>query len=282
MIEIAMSTLACPRLTIAEAVRIADDAGCDSIEFRTGGVRATEFACDPFLTDEAKIRSILDASGITLASIATGTRFDAPITPPVVGQLFDNESTIREAKRAIDLAAQLECPAVRVFGFEKTEKESHTSALKRIAGRLSAACDHCRNTGTALVVENGGSFSTAEKLAELINSVDSPFLKASYDIAIGDEAGDTPEVAIDLLASRLGLVRVRDNDDNGPVELGAGKRPIEAFIRQLAKRRWSGPVVYEWEAAWFEGLRPAEEVMPGAVRRLCEWAGLTADAQAVA
>ncbi len=282
MIEIAMSTLACPSLTIAEAVRIAEASGCDGIEFRTGGVRASEFACDPFLTDEAKTRSILDAAGLKPVSISTGTSFDAPINPPVIGQLFDNEAAIREAKRAIDLAAQLECPFVRVFGYEKTERESHRSALRRIAGRLSKACDHCRHTGTSLVVENGGSFSSAEQIAELIDAVSSPLIKASYDIAIGDEAGDSPEDAFTMLRTKLGFVRVRDNDENGPVELGSGIRPVEEFVRALAKRRWSGPVVYEWEAAWFEGLRPADEVMPGAIRRLCEWAGLTSGAQAVA
>lgn len=282
MIEIAMSTLACPRKTLPEAVAIAEAAGCDGIEFRTGGVRGLDFACDPFLTDEAKTRSLLDASGVKPTCVATGVRFDAVVFPPIVGQLFDNEASVREAKRAIDLAAQLVCPMVRVFGFEKAENESHKAAFNRIRNRLSQACDHARNTGTSLVVENGGDFSSAEQLAELIDAVSSPYLKAAYDVAIGHEEGDDPRKAIKTLGSRLGLVRVKDTKDGQPVQLGAGTRPIEKFVKALAKSKWSGPVVFEWEAAWHEGLAPIEEVLPTAVSRLCDWAGLTSSSQAVA
>lgn len=278
MIEIAMSTVACPELTIQHAIELAERTGFDGIEFRTGGVRATRLACDPFLTDEAKTRGELESEGIKALCLATATTFDQPIDPPVLGRLRDNEPMIREAKRSIDLAAQLECPFVRVFGFQKTERESYKSVLKRVAGRLHYACDHCRNTGTYLAIENGGTFSSAEQLAELVDKVDSPFIRASYDVAIGADAGDEPAQAIAALGSRLGLIRVRDNDENGPVMLGTGVRPGEAFVRTFAEAGFDGSIVYEWERLWFEGLRPADEVLPEAVRKLCDWAGLTAGA----
>lgn len=283
MIEIAMSTLACPKRTLAEAVAIAEAAGCDGIELRTGGVRARELACDPFLSDEAKTRGLLEVAGLKPSCIATGVRFDAPVWPPVVGFLFDNEPEVREAKRAIDLAAQLECPLVRVFGFERHGRESYKAALKRIAGRLRLACDHARNTGTMVVVENGGDFAGAEPLAELIGAVDTTLIGAAYDVATGHLAGDTPEKATGALRRSLRLVRVKDRGADGhPVQLGEGTQPVEAFVRHLASAKWSGTVVFEWEAAWFEGLAPIEEVLPGAVRRLCEWAGLTRATMAVA
>lgn len=283
MIEIAMSTLACPTRTLAEAVAIADGAGCDGIELRTGGVRARELACDPFLSDEAKTRGLFEVAGLKPVCIATGVRFDAPVFPPVIGQILDNEFEVRRAKRAIDLAAQLLCPMVRVFGFEKHGRESYKAASRRIAGRLRLACDHARNTGTTVVVENGGDFSTAEQLAELIGAVDTTLIGAAYDVALGSLAGDTPEGMTGALRAGLKLVRVKDRDAGGrPVPLGEGVQPAEAFVRHLAGANWAGPVVFEWEAAWFEGLAPIEQVLPASVRRLCAWAGLSAQAQAVA
>lgn len=283
MIEIAMSTLACPTRTLAEAVAIAEGAGCDAVELRTGGVRARELACDPFLSDETKTRGLFDVAGVKPACLATGVKFDTPVWPPVVGFLFDNEPEVRAAKRAIDLAAQLECPLVRVFGFERQGRESYKAALKRITGRLQLACDHARNTGTMVVVENGGDFAGAEQIAELIGAVDSTLIGAAYDVAIGHLAGDTPERMTGALRGSLRLVRVKDRGADGrPVQLGEGTQPVQAFVRHLAANRWSGTVVFEWEAAWFEGLAPIEEVLPGAVRRLCEWAGLTKGVMAVA
>ncbi|MCA9273750.1 MAG: sugar phosphate isomerase/epimerase [Phycisphaerales bacterium] len=282
MIEIAMSTLACPKRTLAEAVAIAEAAGCDGIELRTGGVRALELACDPFLSDESKTRGLLEVAGLKATCLATGVKFDSVVFPPVVGYLFDTEAEVRQAKRAIDLAAQLDCPMVRVFGFEKQGRETYKAAFKRIAGRLRLACDHARNTGTMVVVENGGDFSTAEQLAELVGAVDTTLIGASYDVALGHVAGDTPEQMTGFLRSKLRLVRVKDRGDDQPVQVGDGEIPVEPFVRQLERSRWSGPVVFEWEAAWYEGLVPIEEVLPIAVRRLCDWAGLTKGAMAVA
>lgn len=283
MIEIAMSTLACPKRTLAEAVAIAEAAGCDAIELRTGGVRARELACDPFLSDEAKTRGLFEVAGVKPACLATAVKFDTPVWPPVVGFLFDNEPEVREAKRAIDLAAQLECPLVRVFGFERRGRESYKAAFKRITGRLQLACDHARNTGTMVVVENGGDFASADQLAELIGAVDTTLIGAAYDVAIGHHAGDTPEKATGALSRSLRLVRVKDRgEDARPAPLGEGTQPVEAFVRHLASAKWSGTVVFEWEAAWFTGLAPIEEVLPGAMRRLCEWAGLTRATMAVA
>ena len=281
MIEIAMSTVGCPHQTLAEAVALAEAACCDGIELRTTGVSAREFACDPFLTDETKIRALCDAAGIEPMCLATPGRFDEPIRPPVIGRVCDTERSIREAKRAIDLAAQLECRRVRVFGFERHDKETHDSATKRIADRLKFVCDHARNTGVAVVLENGGSYESAEQLAELIDAVSNPLLGAAYDIAIGDLAGDAPEDAIRIFEDRLMLARVRDSDASGPVQLGTGERPVEAFVRSLAAAEWSGPVVFEWERAWFPALDPVERVLPEAVRTLCDWAGLIST-QAVA
>jgi len=282
MIEIAMSTLACPKRTLAEAVAIAEAAGCDGIELRTGGVRATELACDPFLSDESKTRGLFEVAGLKPTCLATGVKFDSPVFPPVVGYLFDTEAEVRQAKRAIDLAAQLDCPMVRVFGFEKHGRESYKAAFKRIAGRLKLACDHARNTGTMIVVENGGDFSTAEQLAELVAAVDTTLIGASYDVALGHVSGDTPEQMTGLLRNKLKLVRIKDRAQGEPVLPGDGEIPVESFARQLAQTRWSGSVVFEWEAAWFEGLTPIEQVLPIAVERLCEWTGQTKSAMAVA
>jgi len=281
MIEIAMSTVGCPHQTLPEAVALAEAVCCDGIEWRTTGVSGREFACDPFLTDESKVRALCDAAGIEPICLATPVRFDEPISPPIVGRVCDTERSIREAKRAIDLAAQIECRRVRVFCFEKPVKESHASATKRIADRLKFVCDHARNTGVAVVLENGGSYGSAEQLAELIDAVANPLLGAAYDIAIGDLAGDSPEDAIRIFDDRLMLARVRDSNGSGPVQLGRGDRPVEAFVRSLAAAAWSGPIVFEWERAWFAELDPIEQVLPEAVRSLCDWAGLSAN-QAVA
>lgn len=274
MLEFALSTVATPHRPLPEAVALAEAAGYDAIELRTFGIGSTRFACDPALTDEPKTRALIDASGIDCSSLATGVRLDEPITPPIIGRaFFDNERQIREGKRAIDLAAQIDAPLVRVFGFESHGSESLKQTIKRVVWRLGMVCDHARNTGVKVVLENGGAFTTAEAIAEIIDRVDSPFLGASYNAAVGRASGDDPVSAVATLGDRLLLARVKDANAGTPVMLGEGDLAPQEFIETLADAGASIPVVLEWDAAWFEGLAPAEDVIGTALERLCVWAG---------
>src|ERR1051325_6190069 len=164
----AFSTVACREWTFSRLVEHAAEWGFLGCELRTFGYGSTEFSCDPALTAPAKVRLMLERKGIEIVSMATSIRYDDPITPPVLGNVFgDTERSVRESKGAIDMAVRLECPFVRVFGFEIVGSEARKSAIARIASRLGKAADHARNSGVKLLIENGGSFSTAVQLAEL-------------------------------------------------------------------------------------------------------------------
>jgi sugar phosphate isomerase/epimerase len=274
MIDFSLSTVACPHLTIAAAARLAGEAGYDALELRTFGAGSTGFACDPALTDESKVRGLLAAEGICCSSVATGVTLDQPIWPPIIGRaLFDQERSVREAERAIDLAAQIEAPLVRVFGHERQGRESLASATRRIAWRLGLVCDHARNSGVRVVVENGGSFPRARDLAELLAAVGSPLLGASYNAAVGAANGDDPREAVRLLGRSLWLGRVKDAANGRPVQLGEGDCRPDAFIAALADAGYAGTVVFEWDASWVEGLAPAETVAARALELMCGWAG---------
>ncbi|MEO1534577.1 MAG: TIM barrel protein [Planctomycetota bacterium] len=283
MLEFALSTLATPHHPLAEAVALAEHAGYDGIDLRTFGFGSTRFACDPALTDEAKTRTLIDASGIDCLCMSTGVRLDEPIMPPIIGRaLFDNERQIREGKHAIDLAAQIDAPLVRVFAFDSHGSESLKQTAKRVVWRLGMVCDHARNTGVKVALENGGAFPTAESIAELIDRINSPLLGACYNAAIGRAAGDDPEQAVATLSDRLLIARVKDSAEGIPVQLGEGELMPEDFVGALADAEADLPVVFEWDAAWFEQIPPAEEVVGPALERLCSWAGQVAPSRLTA
>jgi sugar phosphate isomerase/epimerase len=273
MFEISLSTVACPHLPLVEALALAAGAGYDAVELRTFGPGSTRFASDPALSDEARSLGRIRASGLTVSSIATGVRFDAPVVPPILGRVFnDEERAVREAERAIDIAAQLDCSLVRVFAFERHGRESQRSALKRVARRLALVCDHARNTGVRVVVENGGSFASAAELSSLLEAVGSPWLGACYNAAVGRAAGDEPARAVRLLGDALLLGRVKDAAGGRPVLPGRGELEPQGFIRALAEAQFRGTVVFEWDAAWSQDAEPAHEIVGPALRQLVAWA----------
>lgn len=274
--KVGFSTVACPERTLGDVARLAETAGFGCVELRTFGDGATQFACDPMLTDPAKTRRIMQAAGAEIGCIATGVKFDDPITPPVIGRVFfDQERCVRDAKRAIDLAGQLECPFVRVFGFEIRTEESRASALERILDRLGKVLDHCRHTGVRLLLENGGSFDTAARLKELIEACKSPLLAAAYSPAVGKLGGEDPVAGIATLGPLLLCVKLRDYRHGKPCSLGSGESPTREVVTELAKRKFSGQLIYELDRAWMpiEPGGDVADVLGEAARVIYEWLG---------
>jgi sugar phosphate isomerase/epimerase len=274
MMKPAFSTVACPEWTLSQVAERAQDFGFEAVELRTFGDHSTMFACDPALTSGDKVRRLFGDRGVEVLSLASGVRFDEPIRPPVIGYaISDTERSVREGRRAVDLAVALECPYVRVFGFDFAAREKRSRAVTRIAGRLAKVVDHAEKTGVKVVVENGGAFRTAAALRELLVAGQSRLLGVSYNLALGIEAGDTVESAIASLGDALMVARIKDLRDGHPCELGAGQVPCERFVRTLAAAGFDGPLVYEWDRAWMPELAPAEQVLGSAAARIWSWLG---------
>ncbi len=273
MLKPTLSTVACPEASLREVAELAERFGFEAVELRTFGTDSRRFANDPALSSEDKTRDLFRTRGIEILSLATSSRFDATIFPPVLGHVFsDTERSVREAKSAIDLAVRLECPYVRVFGFEIAPREQPKAATARIAERLGKVCDHADKTGTRIVLENGGSFETAVQLRDLIEKVGHPLLGASYSLATGVAAGDEPSGAVAALGSLLWLARLKDLADGSPVPLGKGATPCREFVSALSRSGFSGPLVYEWDRAWIPTLAPATEALANVASTLVGWA----------
>lgn len=248
--KVSFSTIACPQATLVSAASMGEQAGFGGIELRTFGVAGSEFACEPFLTDPAKLRRMMVNAGLQVTCLATGLAFDRAIDP-VLGRTFlDTEKSVRACKHAIELAAQIECPYVRVFGFELQGSETRKNGIARIMEQLDKALDACDRTGVKLLLENGGSFCTAEQMCEVMDKADNVLLGAAYSVAVGQQAGDDPMTAIRTLGKRLLSIKVRDYSDGAQVRLGEGSVQNHQAITAARGIGFTGPVVYELDRAW--------------------------------
>ena len=273
----AFSTVACTSWTFPRLFESLAQWGYLGCELRTQGYGGTQFACEPGLTDPAKIRSGFDRAGVAIASLGSSLRYDQKFGPPVIASvLHDVDKSVRETKAIVDLAVQLECPLVRVFAFELPDGERRASGLGRVVDRLKKAADHCRNSGVRLMLENGGSFPTATDLAEILDAVDSPMLAACYSPAVARMGGETAADGMNVLGERCVCVKVKDLKGGKPVALGDGELHCRESVEALTRAAFTGWIVHEFDRVWLgngEEGADIDGVMAASAERLFTWIG---------
>lgn len=275
--KLAFSTVACPEWTLDRVALFAQQAGYQGVELRTFGSGSTEFACDPALTDPTKTRRLFAPTGCDVCCVATSVRYDDAITPPLIGHILGGTpSGVTDTGWAVDLAARLEAPLVRVFAYQIPASESRSSGVARIVDRLELAVATARNTGVRLAIENGGSFPTAASLSELLDRVNHPLLGAAYSPSIAAISGENVEGGINVLGDRLFSVKLKDYTDGRPHELGKGDANASATVRALAATGFTGWVVYEYDRAWFKIPGDPSDVLTRSAHTFFDWVGKSA------
>jgi sugar phosphate isomerase/epimerase len=311
MLKPAFSTVACPEWTIDRVAMAAGRMGYLGVEFRTFDVSSRRFACDPALTDPAKVRRMLADHGVQACCVSTDASFDNMVIPPVVGHIWtDDEVQVRKARRAIDIAAEIEAPFVRVFGFRQSAIDSRVNCVGRIAQRLGKVVDHAVKSGVRVLLENGGTFATStdalEILAQFETRSDNQLLRVGYNACAAAIAGEDPlEGFLKLQAAGGGggggnggvgggggggggggkapLIKIKDVRDGRPVALGTGAwgGPLQALVAEAARASSSSSggsagwgdiwCVFEWDRAWLPDIGEPEFALDHAARTIYQW-----------
>lgn len=270
----AFSTVACPEWTLEDVAEFAGATGYQGVELRTFGHGSVELACDPCKTGPAKLRDLFEDAGVAPLCLASSIRFDKPVWPPIIGHaITDTERPVRETKSMVEVAAQCEIGAVRVFAFELPPGEAREAGMKRVLSRLQLALATCRNTGVKLLIENAGSFPLAEDLAEIIERANNPLLHAAYSPAVAQTHGEDPVEGARLLGPRLWSVKLSDYHNETPARLGEGDLDAERLVTQLARDRFAGWLVYEWPRLWLRELGEPTDVLTDACEKMYRWSG---------
>lgn len=281
--KVALSSVAFPEWTMGRVIELAGRLGYHGVELRTFGTGSAglvgggagdgaALAGDPMLTAPDKLKRLCLDAGIEPLILASSVSYDEPIFPPIVGRLRgDLEASVAATKSHVEFAAKCGMPFVRVFGYEVQPGEPMNFALKRILERLDLAIRTTRHTGVKLVLESGGSFSTAAPLLRVIREASSPNLRAAYSVAGAWLAGENPVEGISELGRSLEVVKLSDLRDGEPRPLGEGDVPVAETVRALAARGFDGTLVYELPRLWLNREIDAEPMAQTALERILTW-----------
>ncbi|MBN1676613.1 MAG: sugar phosphate isomerase/epimerase [Kiritimatiellae bacterium] len=218
--------------------------GVDGIDFHVKFLPAPDEAADA-------IQAALAGSGLVLSGLSLSTNFNQ-----------DDPSLFREqidtAQQWLEVAGAVKAPASRVFGGHlKNRKDAAAlkTGMARVKEALRELAPAAEQNGVVLALENhGGLPCSGEEQVEVIEAIDSPFLRATIDVGNYMAMPQDPVDGTKAAAKYCAYVHLKDGRllADGKVErsvIGEGEVDIPECLRTLKASGYDGFVALEYEAA---------------------------------
>lgn len=258
--KFAFSTLACPKWSVQQVIENALNMGYDGIEWR--------------LLDGTIIDPIRDSTKVVDA-VTTCRKHGLDVCALDTSCSFNHEDPEVRAKQIADLlnwvilAQNVRVPVVRVFG-GKDEQNSASQPSQEtvnawVADSLRFVASKIEQSSVTVALETHDAFSSARRVASVLQSVNSRNVAALWDSHHPYRVGETVEDVVNALQGRIAHVHVKDarrdpTDSTGwqLVPLGEGEVPVREQLHILMQQGYTGYVSVEWEKHWHPELAEPE------------------------
>jgi sugar phosphate isomerase/epimerase len=246
-------TFSCPQATLGEALAMAHRFGYDAIEPRiaAGHGHGIEPAADQ--ASRTSVRRQADDAGVALCCLATSCKYADPAT--AAGQ-------VDETLQAIDLAADVGAPRIRVFGGQIPKGRSRNESIALLVESLRQVVDRALQRGVAVCLETHDDWCDPAHVAEVVQQVNSPAVAVNWDVMHPVRAGgSTMDGAFEALRPWIRHLHVHDGsrrqDQLELVPIGQGDFDHRRVIELLVGMDYDGYLSGEW-INW----EPAEVHLP--------------------
>lgn len=246
-------SFSCPELGLGELLDLARRLGYDGVEPRVECKHAHGIELSLDAAGRAAARAMAAEKGVAYACVATSCVYADPHKRP---QMID------ETRRYIDLAADIGCPRIRVFGGAIPQGISREQAIDGVVSALAAVAEHARSRGVAVCMETHDHWCNPADVAAVMHRVGSPFIQVNWDIMHPVRVAKvTMEQAFATLRPWIRHVHFHDGRTEGGkmelVPIGTGEIDHAAAVRLLNAIHWDGFMSGEWI-----GWEPYEQHLP--------------------
>jgi len=262
-VKYAFSTLACPSWTIAQVVDAALHMGYEAIELRLldGEI------IDP-VADREKVKravSLCRTHGLEVCALDTSCRFN--FSDPE-----ERKQQVATLLNWIRLAQEVQVPRLRVFGGQESGRNGSTPSGDEenawVAASLRSAAPEAEQASVTIMLETHDAFSSARRVATVLQAVHSPSVAALWDSHHPYRVGETVEEVIKVLGPYIALVHVKDarrvpgESAWQLVLMGEGEVPVREQLKVLEQYGYNGYVSVEWEKKWHPEIAEPEVALP--------------------
>ncbi|WP_269937120.1 sugar phosphate isomerase/epimerase family protein [Arthrobacter sp. HY1533] len=208
--------------------------GASHIEVRSAwGVNVVELS-DAQL---AELKGILDASGMKVSAVASPIgKVDASL--PAAHE-------VERLRRIIEVAKTLDTKYIRMFSFFRAEDKSPEDIRDAVMERLTLLAGEAEAAGVVLIHENEKDIygDTPERVLDILETVNSPALRAAWDNANFVQVGVKPYTdAYAMLRPYLEYLQVKDAiaGSGEVVPTGRGDGQLVETLTALSQDGYTG------------------------------------------
>ena len=250
----AFTTYSCPDLSLEEALALAKRTGYVGVELRMGAQQAHGVEMGTDATERSAIRHRIELSGIAACCLGASARYADPASA---------QDGVAETHSAIDLAADIGAPLVRVFGGVIPEGVGRDDARERIISALCAVANHAAERGVIVCIETHDDWSNPEEAALLMKGVDHQAVGLVWDIMHPVRTGGaTIATAYATLRPWIRHVHIHDGSSSPDrrefTPIGTGDYDHRQVLELLCQDNYTGFLSGEWISGWMEGWEPME------------------------
>lgn len=260
--KIAFSTLSCPNWSLEQIIAAAQQLGYHGLELRVLDNTVLELERDRAKIGEA-VKQIR-AAGLEVCAIDTSCTLNQPTEE-------ERQAQVEGMRAWIGLAGEFHIPLLRVFGGQNkagsAAEPSEEEVNILVAEELKAVTADAEQAGVTIALETHDAFSSAYRVARVLNRVQSSNIAALWDSMHTYRVGETSEEVIHELGSRIAHYHVKDAvrtiDDGWELSLlGDGEVPVADQLMQLKLMGYDGWISVEWEKKWHPEIPEPEVALP--------------------
>jgi len=240
--KLSFMSFSCPESDVKEFIHTAKQYGFDGIEPRidAGHKHGIEPGVSASFLQSVKEMAV--DNGVKICCIATSCVFANPET-------LDKNFT--QAQQALDIAAELDAPVIRVFGGQIPKEMSREESLDCVVEALTKLSDYAASRRVAMCVETHDDWCDPEWVAKIMQNVSNPYIAVNWDIMHPVlTAGYTMTNAFNVLKKWIKHVHIHDGikSEKGLVLVPIGEGIIDhaTALKLLCELNYDGYISGEW------------------------------------
>lgn len=166
-------SFSCPELSLDEMIELAQKYGYDGIEPRISANHKHGIELDTSAAVREESKAKVEKSGIALCCVATSCTY---ADPEKKGDM------VAATMKAIDLAGDIGCHRIRVFGGGIPEGVTREKAIDILVESMKDVSDHAGERNVIVCMETHDDWCDPAHLAEVMKRVDHPAIGINWDI----------------------------------------------------------------------------------------------------